>query len=131
MRQGTAGVFINVPFDRRYQKLFDALVFAVHDCGFVARGAREHEDSSQVRLEKLYRIIGECRYGIHDLSRVTVDSKRRLPRFNMPLETGYFWRQTIRRPHSSRQVLSHPGARSVSLSHLLFRHQWTGYSCAQ
>jgi len=24
-------VFINVPFDRRYKKLFDALAFAVHD----------------------------------------------------------------------------------------------------
>jgi hypothetical protein len=24
-------VFINVPFDRRYKKLFEALVFAVHD----------------------------------------------------------------------------------------------------
>ena len=86
----TNGVFINVPFDRRYKKLFDALVFAVHDCGFVARGAREEEDSSQVRLEKLYDIIEDCRFGIHDLSRVTLDSKHRLPRFNMPLELGIF-----------------------------------------
>jgi len=46
------GVFINVPFDRRYKKLFDALVFAVHDCGLLARGAREEDDSSQVRFEK-------------------------------------------------------------------------------
>lgn len=84
------GVFINVPFDRRYKKLFDALVFAVHDCGFVARGAREQADSSQVRLDKLFEIIGECRFGIHDLSRVTLDSANRLPRFNMPLELGIF-----------------------------------------
>ena len=86
----TDGVFINVPFDRRYKKLFDALVFAVHDCGFVARGAREEDDSSQVRLEKIYDIVEECRYGIHDLSRVTLDSSYRLPRFNMPLELGIF-----------------------------------------
>lgn len=84
------GVFINVPFDRRYKKLLDALVFAVHDCGFIARGAREADDSSQFRLAKLYDIIGECRYGIHDLSRVTLDSLNRLPRFNMPLELGIF-----------------------------------------
>ena len=84
------GVFINVPFDRRYKKLFDALVFAVHDCGLLARGAREEDDSSQVRLEKLLDIIGDCRFGIHDLSRVTLDSKNRLPRFNMPLELGIF-----------------------------------------
>lgn len=90
MGQGADGVFINVPFDRRYKKLFDALVFAVHDCGFLARGAREQDDSSQIRLEKLYEIIHECRYGIHDLSRVTLDSVNRLPRFNMPLELGIF-----------------------------------------
>jgi hypothetical protein len=83
-------VFINVPFDRRYKKLFDALVFSVHDCGFAARCAREAEDGSQVRLDKLYEIIGDCRYGIHDLSRTTLDTKSRLPRFNMPLELGIF-----------------------------------------
>jgi hypothetical protein len=83
-------VFINVPFDRPYKKLFDALVFAVHDCGFLARSAREQDDSSQVRLEKLYAIIADCRYGIHDLSRTSLDTKYRLPRFNMPLELGIF-----------------------------------------
>ena len=83
-------VFINVPFDHRYKKLFDALVFAVHDCGFVARCALESDDGSQVRLDKLYAIIAECRYGIHDLSRVTLDTAHRLPRFNMPLELGIF-----------------------------------------
>lgn len=83
-------VFINVPFDRRYKKLFDALVFAVHDCGFLARSAREQDDGSQVRLEKLYEIIGKCRFGIHDLSRTSLDARYRLPRFNMPLELGIF-----------------------------------------
>jgi len=83
-------VFINVPFDLRYKKFFDALVFAVHDCGFVARGAREQDDGSQVRLDKLLDIIGECRLSIHDLSRTSLDTKHRLPRFNMPLELGIF-----------------------------------------
>lgn len=27
-------VFINCPFDDDYKPLFDAVVFAVHDCGF-------------------------------------------------------------------------------------------------
>jgi hypothetical protein len=35
------GVFINVPFDRKYQRLFNALVFAVYDCGFIARCSLE------------------------------------------------------------------------------------------
>jgi hypothetical protein len=83
-------VFINVPFDRRYRKLFDALVFAVHDCGFLARSAREQDDGSQARLAKLYEIIGDCRFGIHDLSRTSLDAEYGLPRFNMPLELGIF-----------------------------------------
>lgn len=84
------GVFINVPFDPQYRKLFHALVFTVHECGFVARGALEEDDGSQSRMEKLYNIIRDCPLGIHDLSRTTLDSVNRLPRFNMPLELGMF-----------------------------------------
>lgn len=84
------GVFINAPFDRKYKRLFDALVFAVHDCGFIARCSMEEGDSSNVRVQTIARIIDGCRFGIHDLSRTTLDSKHRLPRFNMPLELGIF-----------------------------------------
>jgi hypothetical protein len=83
-------VFINVPFDRQYAKLFRALVFAVHDCGFFARCALEGDDGSETRLTKLYEIIQTCPLGIHDLSRTSLDRKNRLPRFNMPLELGLF-----------------------------------------
>lgn len=83
-------VFINVPFDRRYRKLFHALVFTVHECGFVARCALEGDDGSQTRMDKLYDIIRDCPLGIHDLSRTTLDSANRLPRFNMPLELRIF-----------------------------------------
>jgi hypothetical protein len=54
-------VFLNVPFDKRYKKLLDALVFAVSDCGLVARCALEKDDGGQVRVEKLYDIIRESR----------------------------------------------------------------------
>lgn len=81
-------VFLNVPFDRRYRRLFHALVFSVHDCGFTSRCALEQSDSAQVRLDKLYELIGSCRFGIHDLSRTTLDGLNHLPRFNMPLELG-------------------------------------------
>ena len=83
-------VFLNVPFDRRYKSLFEALIFAVHDCGLVARCALEGDDGSVVRLDKIFEIISECRYGIHDLSRTTLDAANHLPRFNMPLELGVF-----------------------------------------
>lgn len=83
-------VYINCPFDGEYQPLFEALVFAVHDCGFVARCALELEDGSQVRIHKIERLIADCRLGIHDISRTELDATWGLPRFNMPLELGLF-----------------------------------------
>ena len=83
-------VFLNCPFDSVYKQLFDAMVFAVYDCGFVARCALEEEDASQVRIDKIYDIITDCRYGIHDISRTELDATSDLPRFNMPLELGVF-----------------------------------------
>lgn len=83
-------VFINCPFDSKYQPVFEALVFAVHDAGFVARSALEINDATQNRYDKILRIISECRYGVHDISRTEPDSTTLLPRFNMPLELGLF-----------------------------------------
>ena len=83
-------VFINCPFDADYRRLFDAMVFAVFDCGFIPRCALESRDGGQARIEKIYGIIPECRYGIHDISRTEIDGDPPLPRFNMPLELGIF-----------------------------------------
>lgn len=90
---GTAyhqGVFINCPFDSEYQSLFDAIVFAVADCGFQPRCAMEIDDGSQIRIEKIFNIVAECQFGIHDLSKTELDKTNQLPRFNMPLELGIF-----------------------------------------
>lgn len=70
--------------------MFEALVFAVHDCGFVARCALEVEDGSEVRIHRVQKIIEICRLAIHDISRTELDSTWHLPRFNMPLELGLF-----------------------------------------
>jgi hypothetical protein len=83
-------VFINCPFDPEFDEGFRALVFAVTACGFRPRCAREVDDATESRLEKIHRIIGQCRYGIHDISRTELDDKNGLPRFNMPLELGIF-----------------------------------------
>ena len=83
-------IFINCPFDGAYKGLFDAIVFAVFDCGFRARCALEGGDSSEVRIEKIFLIISQCKYGIHDISRTDLCKKNKLPRFNMPLELGIF-----------------------------------------
>jgi hypothetical protein len=83
-------VFVNCPFDPQYRELFDAIVFTIHDCGYVARSALEVRDASQVRIEKITAIISECRFGLHDISRTEPDAANGLPRFNMPLELGLF-----------------------------------------
>jgi len=83
-------VFLNVPFDTRYEPFIRALVFTVHDCGFVARCAREIDNSGQVRAEKIFELVAQSQLGVHDISRTSLDPRHRLPRFNMPLELGVF-----------------------------------------
>lgn len=80
--------FVNCPFDSHYKPLFDMMVFTIIACGFIPRCAKEEDDSDDIRIQKIMRLIGGSKYGIHDLSRV--DTSGRLPRFNMPLELGIF-----------------------------------------
>lgn len=72
-RRTALNVFINCPFDSDFGPGFRALVFAVIACGFNARCAREMDDASQTRIDRLYSIIEQSRYGIHDLSRTELD----------------------------------------------------------
>jgi hypothetical protein len=81
-------VFLNCPFDDAYRPLLQAALFAIQDCGFLARTALEDVGSGETRLDKIVRIIGESRFSIHDISRVEVDAANPLPRFNMPFECG-------------------------------------------
>jgi len=83
-------VFINCPFDEFYSSIFYAIIFTIFDCGCIPRCPLEIEDSSEIRIEKIAKIILECKYGIHDISRTELDKNTNLPRFNMPLELGMF-----------------------------------------
>lgn len=83
-------VFINCPFDPEYWPLFEAIVFAIYECGFFPRSALEIDDSSEVRIQKITRIIRACRLSVHDISRIQTSGEPPLPRFNMPLELGMF-----------------------------------------
>src|SRR4051812_48514050 len=84
------GVFVNCPLDDQYRYLFEAVIFAIQDCGYIARCSLEIDDASQVRIDKITKLIGDCKFGIHDISRTDTDSTTNLPRFNMPLELGLF-----------------------------------------
>jgi len=79
-------VFSNCPFDREYSPLFEALVFCVTDCGFVARCTLEEPDSGEARVRRIHRLLRTSQYSIHDISRVELTPD--LPRFNMPFELG-------------------------------------------
>lgn len=99
-------VFINCPFDPAYRPLFEAVVFAVYDCGFYPRSALEVDDSSEVRIGRIIRIIAECRLAIHDISRTQLDRRTGLPRFNMPLELGIFIGAKAFGSHEQRQKVA-------------------------
>ena len=91
LRQATYddSVFVNSPFDQQYARLLRAIVFTIYKCGFVPKSALGEDNALDNRLDKINRIIEECRYGIHDISRIELN-KKRLPRFNMPFELGIF-----------------------------------------
>lgn len=60
-------VFLNCPFDSEYQAIREAITFTVFDCGFRPRSALDFEDASQVRIDKIFDIVRDCRLGIHDI----------------------------------------------------------------
>ena len=84
-------VFINCPFDDEYFGLFFALVFTTLDCGFIPRCSKEIDNATEFRLRGIVGLMRECKYSIHDLSRVQIDKRTKLPRFNMPFELGIFY----------------------------------------
>jgi hypothetical protein len=83
-------VFINCPFGDDYRAHFEAIVFTVVRSGFTPRCARESDDGGEVRFDKICRIIRECPYSVHDISKTELDADSGLPRFNMPFELGLF-----------------------------------------
>ncbi len=86
----TKNVFLNCPFDHKYLKIRNAIIFAIFDCGFVPRCALEEDNSGNVRFDKIKRLISSSKYGVHDISRTEPDKTTKLPRFNMSLELGVF-----------------------------------------
>jgi len=81
-------VFVNCPFDPEYLPLLRPLLFTVIDLGFVPRIASERSDSGEIRIEKISTLIGECRYSIHDLSRLQATAAGEFYRLNMAFELG-------------------------------------------
>jgi hypothetical protein len=85
-RKGT--VFINVPFDPQFERLFIAIVSGLVALGFIPHSALEVPSTTD-RLHNIFNLLASCEFSIHDLSRVQLSATRfRCPRFNMPFEAG-------------------------------------------
>ena len=99
-------VFVNCPFDDEYKTMFQALVFTIYKCNLLPRCALEVDDASENRFDKIVRIIRECKFGIHDISRTELNTAG-LPRFNMPLELSIFLgaKKLGGRDHRNKQCL--------------------------
>lgn len=80
--------FLNIPYDRRYESLYLAFIAGLSGFGLVPRATVEIPTSDR-RLDRIVKLIRDCRYSFHDLSRVQLDRVRpSTPRFNMPFELG-------------------------------------------
>lgn len=91
-------VFLNVPYDMRFENLFLAYIAAVSAFGFIPRATLEIPFSRR-RLDRITDLIESCEYSIHDLSRVQLDrTPPPTPRFNMAFELGVAVGLTRRNP---------------------------------
>jgi hypothetical protein len=93
-------VFLNCPFDKQYEPLFDALIFTTLCCGLVPRSAIESDSVSTSRMDRLRSSLLTSKYSIHDLCRCQGEGELNLARFNMPLELGIAVGLRLRDPHS-------------------------------
>jgi hypothetical protein len=95
-------VFLNYPYDDRFESLEYALHFPVGAAGLLPVCAKDLTVPDRPRLEILVDAIRNCRYSAHELSRSTGEGTRNLSRMNMPIEMGmaiFFALDSQRRDH--------------------------------
>jgi hypothetical protein len=81
-------VFLNIPYDPSFTRLYIAYIAAVASFGFIPKATLQIP-ASRRRLDRILSLISSSDYSLHDLSRVQLDlTPPRTPRFNMPFELG-------------------------------------------
>jgi hypothetical protein len=80
-------IFINCPFDADYFPLLRTIIFTVIYLKLKPQ-ISQTENSDQIRVNEIKKLIVNSRYSIHDLSRIEPNTTNKLPRFNMPFELG-------------------------------------------
>lgn len=88
-------VFLNLPFDKSYERLFVAMISALVAIGRTPRCVLEVPEQGDGRLARILHLIRSCAVSVHDLSRVGLPA-----RFNMPFELGIAF--TLRRIDEGR-----------------------------
>jgi hypothetical protein len=81
-------VFINCPFDRRYDYFLRPILFTIVYFGFTPQIASQTTDSGEQRINKILSLILKSRYSVHDLSRIRSQRRGEFFRLNMPFELG-------------------------------------------
>lgn len=80
--------FLNIPYAKRYEKVYLALIAGVSGYGLVPTAA-VHDPSSRYQLDRIFDLIKNARYSFHDLSWMSLDRvKPRTPHLNMAFELG-------------------------------------------
>ena len=102
MPRAKESLFLNIPYDSSFSKLYLAYIAGVSSFGLTPRATVEYPGGER-RLDRILALIRSCAYSLHDLSRVELDPRRpRTPRFNMPFELGLAvtWQKLTRAKHT-------------------------------
>src|SRR5487761_646907 len=73
-RKASADVFLNIPYDNKFQRLFLAYISGISAFGIVPRATLEISGSSR-RLDRNFELLHACQYSIPDLSRIELDRR--------------------------------------------------------
>jgi hypothetical protein len=120
LRRPPADVFLNIPYDNQFQSLCLAYICGITTLGFFPRATLEIPGGAR-RLDRVFALIKDCRYSIHDLSRVELDKQNPpTPRFNMPFELGLSvaWERIGKHKHTWYVFEKRPRRLAKSLSDL-------------
>lgn len=80
--------FINLPYHKRYERVYLAFIAGVAAYGFQPTAA-VHSPASRYQLDRIYDLIADAQLSFHDLSWMSLDPKPpRTPRLNMAFELG-------------------------------------------
>lgn len=81
-------VFVNCPFDSKYEHILKAILFCLVRFGLTPRIANERSNAGEPRIEKIFELVHSSQYSIHDLSRCQAQKAGEHYRLNMPFELG-------------------------------------------